>query len=302
MSFSNFFKSLVPNFEKTRVLEEFELAKKCLIEETLPPFKQIVETKTFLGSSPFKSPEIKRMNALYQRESGQRQNIIVSLTMIYSSLSENMNELEKYIDNSFKTNNVVKIGLTYNKIALLRVISLINFFTLYGRQFMLYTYGKEIPQWLKEHSAGPSPLTKGEVKWLEDHLVNFARCAKIFSQPMRQILNTLESVPDLVYDPNTESDVESQIGRNKVDPLRLGFVPIVSDIIWFFGSAYVEYQAKRYQQAKEMRRTLEMRLLQLKDAQQGKADAAQDKVIQVNEERLRDLNYSITKMERDFGV
>lgn len=302
MSFGDFFKSLVPNFERTRVLEELELAKKNLVDETLPPFKSVVEAKVFVGPNPFKASTIKKINSTYMRESGSRFNYVTSLGAILSSLANAMPELERYIEDSFKTNNVSKIGLTYNKISLLRVISILNFFSLYSRRVLLYTYGQEVPEWLRDHANTPQPFTRDEVKWLETHLVNFARCAKIFSQPMRQILNTLESVPDIVYDPERENDVASVMGKNKVDPLRLGFVPVVSDIIWFFGSAYVEYQAERYKEAKEERRILEMRMIQLQEAMRGQADAAQDKSISVTEQRLRDLNYKILKMERDYGV
>lgn len=302
MSLGDFFKSLVPNFERTRVLEELELAKKNLVDETLPPYKTVVEAKVFVGPNPFKSSPIKKINNVYMREAGSRYNMVTSLAMILSSVANALPELEKYVESSFKTSSVEKLGLTYNKISLLRVISILNFFSLYSRRVLLYTYGQEVPEWLRDHANTPQPFTRDEVKWIETHLVNFARVAKIFSQPMRQILNTLESIPDIVYDPERENDVESVVGKNKVDPLRLGFVPVVSDIIWFFGSAYVEHQAESFKKAKEERRVLEMRMIQLQEAMKGQADAAQDKTIQVTEQRLRDLNYKILKMERNYGV
>jgi hypothetical protein len=213
-----------------------------------------------------------------------------------------MPELENALEQSFQTDSIVKKGLTYNKLSLLRVVSLINFFTLYARRTLLYTYGKEIPEQSRDYGATIEPFTKGEVKWLENHLVNFCRCAKVFAQPMRQILNTLEAVPDIVYDPGKEDDVNAMVGKQKVDPLRMGFIPVVSDIVWFIGSRYVEYQAESFKRAKEERRSLELRMAQMMAAKAGKADAAQDKVITVTEQRLRDLNYKISKMERDYGV
>nr|DAY72577.1 MAG TPA: hypothetical protein [Caudoviricetes sp.] len=298
----DFFRSLVPNFERSRIIEEYELARKSLIEETLPPYKTAAENKLFIGNNPFKSPAIKRINALYIRETGARSNFVNSLAMVISNLAEGMPNLEAALDSSFKTEAIMKNGLTYNKISLMRVVSLINFFSLYSRRVLLYTYGKEIPELGKDYGATVEPFTKGEVKWLEDHLVNFCRCAKVFAQPMRQVLNTLESVPDIVYDPGKEDDVNAMVGKQKVDPLRMGFVPVVSDIIWFIGSHYVEYQAESFKRAKEERRALELRLAQMMAAKQGQGDAAQDKVIEVTEQRLRDLNYKISKWEREYGV
>lgn len=298
----DFFNSLVPNFERSRIVEELELAKKSLVEETLPPYKAVTENKVFVGTSPFKSAAIKRINNLYMRETGARSNFVNSLTLVLSNLSEGLGDLDNAIDDYFKTESVSKLGLSYSKITLMRIISLSNFFSLYARRVLLYTYGKEVPELGKSFGNGPEPFTKGEVKWLEDHLVNFCRCAKVFAQPMRNTLQTLESIPDIVYDPGKEDDVTSIVGKQKVDPLRMNFVPVVSDIIWFFGSRYVEYQAESFKRAKEERQSLELRMAQLIAARQGNADAAQDKVIQVTEQRLRDLNYKISKMERDYGV
>ena len=64
----------------------------------------------------------------------------------------------------------------------------------------------------------------------------------------------------------------------------------------------MEYQAEGFKRAKEERQSLELRLAQMLAAKQGQSDAAQDKVIQVTEQRLRDLNYKISKMEKDYGV
>lgn len=297
-----FWNSLVPNFERSRIVEELELARKNLVEETLPPFKSVTEAKIFVGTSPFKSAAIKRINNIYIRETGARSNFVNSLAVVLSNLSEGLGSVDQAIDDYFKTESVAKIALTYSKLSLLRIISLVNFFTLYSRRVLLYTYGKEVPELGKAYGTMPEPFTKGEVKWLEDHLVNFCRCAKIFAQPMRTTLNTLETIPDIVYDPGKEDDVNSMVGKQKIDPLRLGFVPGVSDIIWFLGSRYMEYQAEGFKRAKEERQSLELRLAQMLAAKQGQSDAAQDKVIQVTEQRLRDLNYKISKMEQDYGV
>lgn len=302
MSFINFFKSLVPNFERTRVLEELELARKTLLEDTLPPFQTVTEQKVFIGSNPFKSPAVKRINSVYARETGARSNFVTSLTLVLSNLAEGFPELEKYVEQSFSTKTVDKLALTYNKVALLRVISLINFVTLYSRRVLLYTYSKELIATGSDFAASGEPFTKSEVKWLEDHLTNFSRCVKIFAQPVRQILNTLEGVPDIVYDPEKENDVKSMVGAQKMDPLRIGFIPGISSVIWFIGSQYVEFQARQFHRAVEERRALELRLAQLQAARLGQVDAATERTIAMTEQRLRDLNYNIAQMERKFGV
>ncbi|UQT03152.1 putative virion structural protein [Serratia phage vB_SmaS-Totoro] len=304
MKLSGFFKSLVPNFERSRVLDELELARRQLIEETLPVYKDTAEQKVFPGPNPFKSVQVKRFNSVFMREASTRMNMVEALARILSSMAEGMPELEKYVENSFKSNSVAKAGLTYNKITLIRLISLTEFFCQYSRRVLLYIYGKEVPAASRDQAGMPEPFTKGEVKWLEDHLVNFARCAKVFAQPMRQILNTLDSVPDIVYDPDKETDVEATIGQAKVDPLRLqtGWVPVVSDLIWWIGSGIVEYQANRYNAAKEERVALELRLAQLRAARNGDNDAAQDRTIEITERRLRDLNYKLVNWEKEYGI
>lgn len=300
MSLKNFFAFLTPSLEKGRIMETLENTKESLINDSLQPFKDAVQFAGFNGPMAFKTTEVKRFNDRFRQETGSRTNYIETTTLVLSALVEGWPLLEKAVENQFK-GSAAKLGLTYQKATLLRVIAMAGFVGRYSRRMLHYTYSKETPAAFKGVDATPA-FKNGEVKWLEENAVSFARLIKLFSEPMPKILAKIDSVPDIVYDESKVDAVESVTGVRKLDPLGLGFVPVVSDIIWFFGSRWVEHQAAVLQEAREERASLELRLAQLRAARNGTSDAASDKVIKVTEERLRDLNYEVVRLEKEYGV
>lgn len=300
MSLKNFFAFLAPSLERSRIIETLGSTKDSLVTDTLQPYKDAVQFAGYQGPMPFKTAEVKRFNDRFRQETGTRTNFVESTTLVLSGLVEGIPLLERAIENHFK-GSAAKLGLTYQKATLLRVISLMGFTGRYARRMLHYTYSKEVPAAFKGLDSTPA-FSKGEVKWLEDNAVAFARLIKIFAEPMPKILAKIENVPDIVFDAGKSDAVESVTGPRQLDPLGLGFVPVLSDVIWFFGSRWVEHQAKVLQEAREERATLELRLAQLRAARSGNADAATDKVIRVTEERLRSTNYDIVRLEKEYHV
>lgn len=300
MSIKNFFAFLAPTLEKGRIMETMENAKDSLINDSLQPYKDAVQFAGWTGPMAFKTTEVKRFNDRFRQETGTRTNYVETTALVLSALVEGWPLLEKAVENHFKGSSA-KLGLTYQKATLLRVISMAGFVSRYSRRVLHYTYSKEVPAAFKGVDATPA-FKNGEVKWLEENAVSFARLIKLFAEPMPKILAKIDSVPDIVFDENKVEAVESVTGPRKLDPLGLGFVPVLSDIVWFFGSRWVEHQAAVLQEAREERATLELRLAQLRAAKEGNSDPASDKVIRITEERLRDLNYEVVRLEKEYGV
>lgn len=300
MSIKNFFAFLTPTLDKGRIMETLENTKESLINDSLQPYKDAVQFAGYQGPMAFKTPEVKRFNDRFRQETGTRTNYVETTTIVLSTLAEGFPYLEKAIENHFK-GSAAKLGLTYQKATLLRVISMIGFASRYARRVLHYTYSRETPAAFKGIDNTPA-FKAGEVKWLEENAVSFARLIKLFAEPMPKILAKIDSVPDIVFDESKVDAVESVTGPRKLDPLGLGFVPVISDIIWFFGSRWVEHQAAVLQEARDERAVLELRLAQLRAARDGNPDAASDKVIKVTEERLRNLNYEVVRLEKEYGV
>lgn len=301
MSIKEFIVGLTPNLERSRIMDTLDSTKGMLINDTLAAYKDSVQYGGFTSPQPFRTSEIKKFNAIFQKETGAGKNFIVGTSLVLSQLAEGFPLLEKVVNQQFKSSAMNKLGLTYQKATVLRLLSQIRFTSRYARRALHYMYSKETPSAFKQLDATPA-FSPGEVKWLEENAVVYCRLIKLFAEPMNKILAKVESIPDAIFDVEKDASVEAVVGARKMDPLGLGFVPVISDIIWFFGSRWVEYQAAELEEAREERLTLELRLAQLRSAQNGENDAAQDKVIKVNEQRLRDVTYKVLKLSKDYGV
>ncbi|WNT47090.1 hypothetical protein SPLA10_PHROGS00029 [Salmonella phage SPLA10] len=293
---------LSPTLERRHFVEEIKRTEQILNEDTLTPYRDLVEAKMFQGNKPFKTGSVIKINSLVAKHMGNRTgaNFVEVTAMVLSNMSAGFETFERIADHTIKGTVMDKVGLSYRKATLIQVLGLMDFVCSYSRMVLLYTLGKEVKNF-KSEATMPEPFTKAEIKYLETHAENWARCLKIFSQPMVKIMATIDTVPDIVYDPNKEAAVLAQVGT-RVDPLSLNYVPVVSDVIMFFGLRYVEKKALRYKKAEADRKALELRIAQYRAAATGNPDAVTDKLIIATEDELRAVNYEIAQMRKKMGL
>lgn len=302
MSFiPEFFKSLVPTFERGRLMDTVASTREMLTEDTLPPYKEAVEFGAFKGASPFKSSQIRSFNAMFMREVDAKHNFVDSTARILGRLTDDFAVLSEAVEKHFAQRNNPKIALSYQHLTFLRLIELVRFAARYSRRVLHYTYMCEAPEMFKQF-GNPQQLPKGERKWLEKNAVGYCRTMTLLSKPMREILSDIQSMPDVVYDPEQEDAVGAVVGAKKMDPLAMGYIPIISALFWSIGSRWVEYQAAELEEARAERELVQLRLAQLKAAQAGNFDAATEKVLKVQQERLDDLTFKIVDLSKRYGV
>lgn len=88
------------------------------------------------------------------------------------------------------------------------------------------------------------------------------------------------------------------IDPSKVDPLKLGFIPVVSHIWNFFGNMYVDWEYSRYEKAKKERRDIELRIEMLKQYEaSGQPNARLESILDGYNRELTLLREKISQME-----
>ena len=291
---------LGPSLERQNFVAAIADTKNILNDQTLAPFKTCVESKLFMGNHPFRTGPVVKLNSLVARHIRGSTNMIDTNCKVLSNLSAGWETFERIADVTIKGKTLDKVGISYRQGSILHMLNLIDFFCNYSRMLLLYTLSKEVREF-KSMTGAPETFTKGEIAYLEKHAENWARCLEIFSNPMPKIMAVLDTVPDIVYDPKTEAAVQTQVGA-RLNPLNMGFVPVISDLFLFFGLRWAERKAKRLLKAEQERKALELRIAQYRAAAVGNPDAATDRLIEVTEEEVRDLNFEIAKMRKSMGV
>lgn len=298
--FKKLIEILSPTIERANFMAEIADTKRILNEDTLAPYRTIFEAKLFQGPRPFKTAPVMKINALCAKHFGPGKNFIEATSLVLSNLSSGWDSFEKIADITVKGKVLDKVGISYRQASIIHMLNLMDFFCNYSRMVLLYTLGKEVREF-KSLAGTPEPFTKGEIRYLEQHAENWGKCLEIFKEPMPRIMAVIDTVPDIVYDPKTEGAVRAQVG-NRVNPLNMGFVPIISDVCLFFGLRYAEKKAKRLLRAEAERKALELRIAQYRQAVLDKPDAVTDKMIEVAEEEVRDLSFEIHEMRRKWGI
>lgn len=291
---------IAPKIQRSDLLSSVDDIQKELLDLTLPPYKTVTQNKVFNGSTPFHSSPMKQFNRRFQNETRQRDNCINAITLILSNLTTGFPILRKQIEQNFKSPNILKDGLTYKQGTILRVISLIEFALLYSRRLFIYMLGEETPIVAKKSIE--RPFSKAEIKWIEENSGNYCRLMAVLSKPMSSILEIIDTIPDVVYNPAQEVQVNAAVGRGRLDPLKIGFIPVVSDLFMFFGKIGYEHSAKKFLKNQEELNDMQLRLDMYRDASNGEHDAAQEKLIKITEERVTQMTNDLNNDRERMGI
>lgn len=302
MNIDKFVGLLSPSIDRSRILESIESIRIEMNKNVFPPFNEAALAKLFPTQDAFKDAHIRRYNGKFINAMGLNKGTFVEVAArIYSEILNNLPVLEKRVTDFFRGREVNRIAITYSQATFLRLISLINFSMEYGTMFLLYVYGKEFPATTK--ASFNEPFAPGDVKWIESKFDSWCKVMKMLTNPIDQILIALEKMPESVVDPATVAQVSQVTGPKALDPLSMGFIPVLSPAIMFVIRNFYEYQALSLKRSEERARSLELRLAQYRAFKaNGNRDAANDALILKTEQRLRDLNYKIVKEKKAMGI
>lgn len=295
MKFTSFLQSLIPNFEKNKVTEDLRITATELSEITIPAY---AESSNLLVSSVLKSKEIDDFNKILRRNiPGLNKDLIKGIYEGLEIARENLDVVSDLINKTYN-NEIAATGMTYLKANLLQYVEATAFVSKYARKFLIYIYVVECAEYKENSLKINESLTKVEIAWIKDNIINFSQAFKIVSTPKAKLTKELHDIPDINITPDNEENLV-RVSSNKIDPFSLRLIPIWLNPIYHIGMFVAEWQANRYKAAKEELKIIQLRKLHLERLSSGKADAKLEKEIAYLESRAQDLNYKIQKIEKD---
>jgi len=288
--------SLVPGFQRSQVEEDVRILIEAITESTLPPYASAL---VVMPNDDFRSRDVKSVNDLFtktlRRTTKLRGNFIQATYDQLENTLEVLNDLSNGLDKYFEK-DIVKGSMTYARANVLRYIELANFNAKYARKLLLWTLHEEQTN---EGQDLDSPFAKADIDWVFANRDLFFTSVRILSIEPRKVKGLFKNIPDMIIVPEENDAVEVTVGADKLDPLGMNIIPVQLNPIYHIGMLVSEWQAARYQVTKEELRTLEYRLLSLKEGREGKRDAKLEENIEYTENRIKKLNYKIAKLEED---
>lgn len=295
MKLDHYLNSLLPTFAKERVLEDCRLTLGEIKNETLPMYS--TAQKAFKGHK-FQDEELVNWNNSFTRMvKTHKGGLLEGVEGALEQVLRNLEEVEKLVDKVYN-DEIASAGLTYLKANLLQFTEWASFASKYSRRLLVYILIKETAQYENSGPTLSESMEPAEIEWVQTHFVHFCTALQAVAQPTDKLKTAIANIPDVTITTDNLATLRASQGASKVDPFSVGLIPIAVNPIYHIRMAWAEYKADRYRATKEEKKLVELRILNLKRAQDGKSDAGIQKEIDYSQRRLSRLNASMSEEER----
>lgn len=297
MKILNYIESLLPTISKDTIAEDISITRSILEETTIPAYSSASDI--FKGWK-FKSNEVEGLFTTIKRNVDfGRGNVIEGINEALPLVIENLDMMGQ-MAHKILTEEVSSAGISYRRANILQFIEAVSFVSRYASKLLLYVFIAET------HHAGGSEslrsnLTPAENEWVVSNAVYFARVFAAVSGKPHVVKSQIEDVPDIIVNKDNADILPNTLGAKKIDPFSMGFIPVVLNPFYHIGLMRAEYQAARYNKAKDELEVVRLRKFRLEKQMEGKSDAALEKEIDYMERRVQTLEAKIIKMEKDYG-
>jgi hypothetical protein len=296
MKLPQFFAALLPNFERSRIVEDLDMLRTEVKDNLLPAFKHAAQ---LTHGKPFKSSLVNNFNEVFVMTMPEykRVGFIGGLLSFYTTLDDKLEIIDKMIPELF-AKDVTKESITYRKASILQYLSAVRFINEYSARSLLRFLTAEQFAALGKDEQIDTQLAPAELKWLTENQQAYLQAIKVLSIPVKDLATALGQIPEISVVPERYELVAQSVGYQNLDPLKLGLISGNWNPIYHLRSLWVERQVEAYKRDKELKRALELKLLALKQAYDGKEDARLGQQIEYVEGRIAKLSQSIHEMEQ----
>lgn len=298
MKIGKFITSMLPSFEKGRIVEDVNLLKTEIRETTLPPYQEAV---LHFGNKKFNAKTLQNFDRELQSavKSKVRGNYINVVANNLQDVEKQFSDIESLIDKHF-AKDVSASGMTYLKANLIQYVEMLSFTARYSRKLLSWTLHEELKA-VDSSFMVDDPFTKATKEWFWNNRNAYFKSLKIIESVKGNLRVKLSVIPDMIVVPEEVDYVENSIGLAKTDPLQLGLLPLAMNPIYHVRMTVAEWQVSRYKESQEELKALQYRLLALKEANEGKKDAKLQQAIEYTEGRVQKLNRKLSEMEEDIN-
>lgn len=306
----DFFKKLLPSFEKRKLIGQCNLVKTSLDEVALPTAELMLTQfkEDNLDVSKSKSMvrltnDLKRIFAREKSQSVSHAELQNGIFLLNRCLLEIQNKevlLRKYIEQNF-SNIVAKDGLSFKQVHVIRLVDLMNFFIRYTMDYFT------ICQCEINEAYGLNdkvPFLRHQMDKLNSDYSNFLTLVEIFIAADKSFMDIVESTSDMIVTEIADSQLPTVAATdNAIDPKRIGFMPILGTAILQVRNMVLSHEINVYERNKVLKQSIELRLLNLKQRQEnGEQDPQIQRSIDALTSRLQKIDYEIEKFEKSAGV
>jgi hypothetical protein len=227
MKITSYIKDFLPSlFGKAGLMEDLRFARSQFtqMQDTLSRVDKSLGTK-------FKSEQMKHVQQTFTgvAKVGNK-SVFGFIAANTTNILETIDTLEAITAGEFEERVAAK-GLNYRKANLVQLVDAVTFCANFTTKLMTYAMKAEIAASRDEKKMESIPTTDivpFESDWIKKGLVAYSGAIAIIAKPAKEMLDRLDSIPDILADDVNYSNLKNTVGEAKLDPFMFG----VSNFAW----------------------------------------------------------------------
>lgn len=298
MKISGYISSLRESFTKADIDQDIRLIRDTL-KEVLASYKTATEN---FGKRSYLSQTAKDYDAAYKKNvKGARSNmsIVNGVYNFLQQLDDKLRIVESNVNVEGKA-DYIREAIGAMDVIIIRYLELARFGVEYSNRLLLALIRCEANVANKDDEL--TDITRAEVDYIANNSANYWETLSKLGKTAKELDHSFKSIPDIVLNKDNADSIAAISGREKLDPMALGFLPVAWNPFYHIGMMIAEYQAEQFEKVVEERNMIQFKLLQLKKIEQGQADPALERRIEVSQKRLDKLNFDIQKRIEKYGL
>lgn len=292
MNIMSFIRSMVPFLKKKDIIEDVAQCRASLVNGVIPSLKEmemVHNEKPFIAA-PFVNLNKSLRSKVHPSEPKTVFGILdKALTKTVSLIDEVLVILDKDYGEDISID-----GITYRRANLLHFAAICNFVTIYTSRWMSYCGLYEATD---NQPKGDDKPSRNEETYINNNVFGFEKAILVLLAIDSKLTDIFDGIADVTV--NEDSAVTLSHATALTDPIRMGIIPLPINPFHFVGVRWATYRANVYRRMVEEKKSLELRLEQIRLRRRGQEDPRLEKQLAYYQNEVELLAAKISAMEND---
>lgn len=284
----SFFRNLNKVIKKEDVLLVLDNSISSIQDEVLPALTNIIDN---LGHSDVisKNNTIKLLGIGAGMKAKDNRDILIKIKSVLSSISKSDNQISKLVEDELNDIITDKTA-TVKDIAILRTVYDISFMSTYTLDLLYYLIT----------NPKDSEFPKMKFTDIKNGMDDFTSVLRTYNENLNKRLKDIKGITDTVLDESVNIDFFSKLVAKKGKVVNFGTIGsgFVGNPIYHIRLWLVDNEINKYENLKDKKRLLELKVLELKAKFDGEEPIPElMKQIEYYEDKISSVEYEIRKIE-----
>lgn len=299
MQLFKYIENLVPHLKRNEVVEDVAITRQELETVVQPLVKDVLQS---FKSDKLVSKEAKEVSASFFKAfkvpQGVRKtsNLIETIGFCLDNVAANLDTVEEQANNLLEP-DVLKSGITVKKAVVLRSAELLCFVSRFTVDLVDYILCKETAA-TKGGDTELTAVNKATERNIIENISDFARTLSVYAMENKKFSEDFSSIPDLTANLKNEQSIRGIYSEQQLDPFNnYSMKNFFGNPIYHLRLQISEWQNSRYQNLRDKKRMLELRILHLELERENGTNPKLETELTYIKNRVEDIESKMRDLE-----